>query len=1469
MQHHLAQRVEGVRAAATRLAWAYGLGRFAAAAVATVIALGLLDFALRLHDPASRWLFSAIGLAAIVFAFAKLAWPALAFVPGLVPTAQNIERRFPKLGERLTSAISFLDQAETDPTAGSSELRRAVIAQAESLAADMDFRSALDRVPVLRALGLLGGASLLGIALFLINPLTATLAVGRLAMPWRNLAWPRQHELAFVDPPRRLATGDDLELTLIDRRGSLPDDAEILIRRQTANGWLAESKPMKPLGDRVLFRLDNVTHGLEYRARGGDDNTMPWTELAVVEPPRLIGLQIIVEPPPYTGLPKKSEGQLVKALVGSRLVLRGELDKPIRSARLKSETSDVVPPAVEVAASGRKISAPAGGGDWLVERSGVFRIELIDEEGTPYGRDMRVELQAIEDTPPAIAWELPGDHDLVTSRAIIAVKGSVKDDLAVRGVQLRYLRPGTSDEEQIIEIDAPPAVPSAAGQVDQRLFQSAWDLSPLSGLTPGDVLAVRVTAEDSKSQFTTTPLRRLTIIAPEELEGRLATRQSAILSQLADALRLAQQCDEQIAALSNSLTVGRVLSRADNNRLQAIQYNHQQVQQLLAANREGAEGQLAALLEELVANRSQNDASLQRLGELRTQVRSLNEGPLPIVDQELAEATKAASATPPEPSSAERSGAAALELASRLDKAGQQEHHVVETLEKMVGALSQWDSLSRIAREIGQIRSDEQRIASDTDERIAKSVATVTAAADSDHAAVRQLSQSQLALGRRLDKLQARMEGMLQSLTQQDPPTAALLADGIDTARRLAIGGQMREIGLQLSLFQFSQARQAQQRAIDDLEHLINALSTRRDADLARRLSALRQAGDDLRMLAQRGARAESDLANSGAGLSTAPRAKLEQLRRELEQLAAASQQLGRRLERLQSPRASALVDRAAASGLAAARSSAAGQQAEAQQQAGDARQKLEEAQAALANAVADLEERLANEQLADAGQAIAGLAARQKNVLLETERLQTTRDRDGQLPATQQGALKNAASEQRLLADETDGLRPRLSAPAFAFALETAAAHMRRATSLLERGKTSAPTQDAAKSALSRLQQVLEVLREDRPKTEDQSSPPAGQPGANSSKLAQRTGELKLLKFLQEEINRRTSEIESRLAGGAKLSDDEQLELESLAGEQGRLADMILGLIETKAQSPDVNENRQTPREQPQETNRGRDSRTLNSPRSHSVAPASAPSAGPPTPPEPASAGLSAFAPRFSVGYADSFSSMSQLQPASHLWLQPLASSAAGPSIFTAQTSPSAGKSRSDNRSLDQQLLDDLDRELLKDLPAAQKPAQPKSPAKAPPADAAPTAPDSQNPLVQIAEQMRSIQQRIARRDTSAETQERQTAIVKSLQSLLDQANSKIGDKQSGGGSAQPGIGTGEAIAGPPRDSTNRIERGSPEPAETADVKDLLRRTWGHLPPKIRDAMQTSISEKFLPKYERLIEEYYKRLAEERPLGP
>jgi len=220
---------------------------------------------------------------------------------------------------------------------------------------------------------------------------------------------------------------------------------------------------------------------------------------------------------------------------------------------------------------------------------------------------------------------------------------------------------------------------------------------------------------------------------------------------------------------------------------------------------------------------------------------------------------------------------------------------------------------------------------------------------------------------------------------------------------------------------------------------------------------------------------------------------------------------------------------------------------------------------------------------------------------------------------------------------------------------------------------------------------------------------------------------------------------------------------------------------------------------------------------------------------------------------------------------------------LAAAEQSPPAGeKPPAKSRSLDQQLLDDLDRQLLEGLPGSVKPVKPpagsrnekkgeKQPAEGNLKVESPEGP--QNPLAKIAQQMRAVENQIAERDTSVATQEAQQEILKDLAALLEQARRQQaanGNQSpgSGRGSAQAGAGSGNPAPGPARDSSNRIERGTKEQTETTDVKDLFRRVWGNLPDKLRDEMQASISEQFLPKYERLIEEYYKRLAEEPP-GP
>lgn len=152
----------------------------------------------------------------------------------------------------------------------------------------------------------------------------------------------------------------------------------------------------------------------------------------------------------------------------------------------------------------------------------------------------------------------------------------------------------------------------------------------------------------------------------------------------------------------------------------------------------------------------------------------------------------------------------------------------------------------------------------------------------------------------------------------------------------------------------------------------------------------------------------------------------------------------------------------------------------------------------------------------------------------------------------------------------------------------------------------------------------------------------------------------------------------------------------------------------------------------------------------------------------------------------------------------------------------------------------------------------------------------EAQSPLLRIRRRMKLVEELLASQATSQETQELQTLITDELAALIEQGN-KQGESGSGSRrksatgkqsqSANPmGEGTGEAKAGLPRDSSQRLEKSQGTAPTTADPRELMSRLWGHLPEKVREQMLNAPIEQFLPQYEKLIQAYYKRLSEERP---
>jgi hypothetical protein len=218
-------------------------------------------------------------------------------------------------------------------------------------------------------------------------------------------------------------------------------------------------------------------------------------------------------------------------------------------------------------------------------------------------------------------------------------------------------------------------------------------------------------------------------------------------------------------------------------------------------------------------------------------------------------------------------------------------------------------------------------------------------------------------------------------------------------------------------------------------------------------------------------------------------------------------------------------------------------------------------------------------------------------------------------------------------------------------------------------------------------------------------------------------------------------------------------------------------------------------------------------------------------------------------------------------------------------------------DQELSEKLLDDLSDDLLQGIDVDSLPKKPPDPKPGGDTRQNPGAQESDdaldllgpgedlgaagagNPLARIGEAMQKVEGRLGAGDTSDGTQSLQRQIIDALAKLIER-NSKSNSSSRGASSSQSKSASsrsGESPAGsqaaagasdpgnsPARDSTNRLGQAESQEARRRQMEALFKQAWGHLPERIRDEMESAASERFLPKYEKIIEEYFRRLANE-----
>lgn len=1180
--HPVQSKVRAVGRRVRRLTLVFAVGRATLLVLAVAVSLALLDFLVRPEDPGIRYLSSICFAAVAAWTLYRIVAPSLRYRPNELTIAQHIEAHSPHLRELLSSAVAFLGQSEESPTAGSFDLRRAVVAQMEGELDQVDFESCIDARRT-KQTAWMSAAALLAVAIACaFAPHTTLLAASRLLMPWQDRPWPRRHMLEVVDAPSRLALGSDFEVQVIDHHGHLPDSVQIHYWFADESSRNVQVKEMHFLDDRMVSRLENASRSFRFRAVGGDDHTMPWHAVEVVEPPEIASLRLRVHAPAYTGWPAVDSGENIRAVQGSRIEVEGRLNRRASRVRLKIEedgsTSDL--PTI-LDDNGLGFHIPVDGDEcWTLERSGAYCFEITDVDGLVGGIDKQWKLTVLPDSAPDVTLEKPGSNTFVTAEAVLPLTGVVKEDLAIHRIELVYRMGNHEDsQEQTVTIFEGPASVNPNGETGIADMNEgtalpidfAWDLASLSPLKPGDWIEFRVTGTDYRPQSGESAPRRLSIISAKELEERITARQSFILGQLSEVLRLQQQARTQTRSLEIQWDEAGRLESRDIDRLQGADLNQRQVARLLDNEQDGVAAQIKALLHELESNRVDSPEVFRRMNLVLDTIDDISHQRVPTIQRSLVNAAKFA-----REESLDAPSADSDLFRAALGEAGSGQDEVIRILEDLLGQLTQWDSYRRFAREISRVHELQEEILEATEAmRLETLGQTLSELSPQQRSDLKQLSERQLEAARQFGKIVGRMQAMTNTLEQDDPVAAQALTDALKEARRTAVGGQMRESGRQIEQNQVGQSARAQNQILQDLRDLMDTLANRRGHELKRRLQKLEDASRELDSMLNRQKELRKKIGQTAAEAdSPEQRRELARLVREQRKLAEETDQLAQRLERLQAQQTAESLRRSAEHQQQSANSAENGQPQNALEEAQKAERMLEEARRLLDQQRHQAEQDLLNEQNAQLKREIEGLVNRQRSIVATVLEIDEQRvDQQGELTQGQVQTVEDLARQQDKLADETERMAEQLERSlAFAMGLRGAAREMNRAQESLEDHDTGQRPQQSTKAALRRLEQLVEALNRDNDAggSSDENSGQGQNQTPPSGNEIQRLAELKLLKLMQEEINRRTEAIQQLRRDGQELSGELSQELTDLAAEQGQLADLLFDLTQALRNNPE-----------------------------------------------------------------------------------------------------------------------------------------------------------------------------------------------------------------------------------------------------------------------------------------------------------
>ncbi|GAB4238328.1 MAG: hypothetical protein Kow00109_12680 [Acidobacteriota bacterium] len=396
--------------------------------------------------------------------------------PSLREVARFLEKRHPELKETVSAAVE-IEAAGRPPHPFRDLLATTAARRLRNLPTPPLYwprRSALAAAATAAFLAL-------GAWLYWAGPPEFSYTLERLAA-WNDEGVPPLYFFEVEPGDAVVAKGSDVTVRTFPR-GFDPAEVRLMVRRPGAETW--ERFPMErvPAGYSFQQVLSDLRESVTYYVTA-DGVRSPEYRLDVRDFPRPLAVRFRLRFPEYTGLPDTvvENEQTIRALKGTRVEVRVEVDPPAAAGRLWFEDGAEVP-----------LEDPEGRGTQLVGEFGIeadtsFRIQLANQAGLyDLGTDEYL-VEATDDQPPLARVTLPGRDRPVTVLEEVYCEFEAEDDYGIRQFSLVYAVNGGEPQRVALPVAPEPRRVAA----NYTFYLEEWEQ-----LEPGDFISYYVEAADA------------------------------------------------------------------------------------------------------------------------------------------------------------------------------------------------------------------------------------------------------------------------------------------------------------------------------------------------------------------------------------------------------------------------------------------------------------------------------------------------------------------------------------------------------------------------------------------------------------------------------------------------------------------------------------------------------------------------------------------------------------------------------------------------------------------------------------------------------------------------------------------------------------------------------------------------------------------------------------------------------------